>query len=392
MAPIPRFSLCRRFAGRIRTLLCCLVFARAFGPDVATAGTVPVDVVFTLDLSGSTNGLVDDVRDQLWDIINQVDTYRPGVDLRIGVVAFSRPSFGRDNGYVKVLSDLTTNFELPAFELARLKPSIEKGDQLVGTALFTAVKDMGWSDAENAIKVIFLAGNGGTHLDRYRYRDAYAEAARRGIVVNTVYCFSSNYKKEIFRWKEIATQTGGTQYDMVVHHRNPIILTCTETDRLHELSRRFDNTYIAYGQYGNDVRHMIRLIDQTAEAASEQAFQSRLQYKLSAHFQSRQHQWDLVDYVKATNSDFRELDFQFLPDSLKGYTPARLRVLVMALKDERLRLMRDIRTLLGVDRQRIINETVRKHEYDRNPDTLDRIVISWLNRAAEERGITCFAN
>lgn len=38
----------------------------------ASDKSAPVDVVFTLDLSGSTNGLIDDVRDKIWDMNNEL--------------------------------------------------------------------------------------------------------------------------------------------------------------------------------------------------------------------------------------------------------------------------------------------------------------------------------
>ncbi len=369
-----------------------MVSLSPMAPASGQQDKLDVDVVFTLDLSGSTNGLVDDVRDQLWDVINQISTYRPEVNLRIGVVAFSRPSFGRENGYVKVLSPLTNAYELPALELARLRPSIEKGDQLVGTALKVSVTEMNWTESPGAIRVIFLAGNGNVDLEGFKYRDAYREAARQQIVINTIYCFSANYRKEIFRWREIATETGGTQYDMRVHHRNPLILTCRKEDKLNELARRLDKTYVWFGKYGKDARNMVRLLDQTAYAANAQSYQSRLFYKLSGHFQARQHQWDLVDYLKKTNSDFRELDFEWLPDSLKGYTPEKLREHILHLKNERLRIISQMRSMLGFDRQQVINRMVLEKGYDHSPNTLDRIVISWLNQAASGKGITCSAN
>ncbi len=375
-----------------RFLLTAFVLCVDFATSFCQRDKVPMDVVFTLDLSASTNGLVDDVRDHLWDIVNQVNTYRPDVDLRIGIVAFSRPSFGRENGYVKILCDLTGNYELPALELARLKPSVEKGDQLVGVALKTSVLGMKWSTSNSAIKVIFLTGNGNVNLDGIKYREAYEEAAKQKIIINTIYCFSSNYQKDIFGWKEIAKYSGGVQYDMRVHHRNPLIVTCTEKEKFNDLAQQLSDSYIYYGKYGVDVRRMIDMIDRTAMDANPQAFQSRMFYKISGNFQSKQYQWDLVDYMKKTNSDFREIDFEYLPDSLKYFTPEKLRNLVMLKKDERLRIISQMRGLLKFDRQQIINKVVKEKEYDINPNTFDRIVISWLNKAASEKGITCFVN
>jgi len=351
-----------------------------------------IDLVFCLDLSGSTNGLIDDVRDSFWDIINQNYSFRPQPELRIGVVAFSRPSFKRETGYVKILAPLSNYYEPVAYELSQLKPSIEKGDQLVGHALKAATLGMGWSKDEGTLKVIFLIGNGHVNLDGDKYKEAYAYASEKKIIVNTIYCKSSNYIEEISGWMEIAKQTRGEQFEMQVHKRNPLILTCKETDSLHQLGKKLIQTYIYYGKHGKEIYKMQEAIDKTALRGNEMTYQSRLFYKVSDLYQLKQGGWDLVDYLKTTNSDFQDLNPSWLPDSLQSYKPVSLHKLVMAKKDQRLKIISDIRALLKFDRQQIINKQIREKEYDKHPVTFDRIIISWLNRTAAARGIHTFVN
>ncbi|MFI5218112.1 MAG: VWA domain-containing protein [Bacteroidia bacterium] len=380
------------FKKRIKQIVFVVMVLMVCKGANANQKTASIDLVFCLDLSGSTNGLIDDVRDNIWDIINQCYSYRPQPDFRVGIVAFSRPSFGRENGYVKILCPLTNNFEFIAFEMAKLKPSIEKGDQLVGHALKAATLGMQWTTRADAIKVIFLVGNGLVNLDGEKYREAYAYAAANKIIVNTVYCKSSNYIKEISGWREIAKSTGGIPYDMQIHKRNPLILTCKEKDSLHYLGKSFFETYIYYGEKGKDFYKMEQLIDKTALMGNEMTYQSRLFYKVSDLFQLKQAQWDLVDYLKATNSDFTEIYADQLPDTLQSYTSEKLRQLIMSKKDQRLKLISQIRGFLKFDRQQIINKQIAEKAYDKNPGTFDRIVISWLNKAAAEKGLNTFAN
>lgn len=376
----------------IRKIILTLLIIAGAASRSHSQSSLAIDLVFCLDLSGSTNGLIDDVRDNIWDVINQCYSYRPQPNLRIGVVAFSRPSFGRENGYVKILYPLTNNYEPLVFEMAKLKPSIEKGDQLVGHALKAATLGLPWSLDERAIKVIFLIGNGHVNLDGEKYREAYSYASQNNIIVNTIYCKSSNYIDEISGWREIAKQTGGVQYDMQVHKRNPLILTCKETDKLHELGKKLSQTYIYYGKNGEDIFKMEALIDKTAMLGNEMAYQSRLFYKVSNLYQMKQAEWDLIDYLKSTNSDFETLNPMWLPDTLQKYTPENLHKLAMSKKDERLKTISQIRGLLKFDRQQIINKQIVEKEYDKNPDTFDRIVISWLNKIAAEKGFNTSVN
>ena len=91
----------------------CLFFGVIFkttGLEEKIDPVKPIDVVFCVDLSGSSNGILDDIRERYWEIVNQVNEYRPSPRLRIAVVGFSRPSFGAKTGYVKIIKGLTSDF------------------------------------------------------------------------------------------------------------------------------------------------------------------------------------------------------------------------------------------------------------------------------------------
>jgi hypothetical protein len=203
---------------------------------------------------------------------------------------------------------------------------------------------------------------------------------------------TQNYRDEITGWKEIATGTGGVQYELVVHKRNPIILTCKDTARLHELQGKLSSTYIHYGKAGKDFFKMKELIDRTAVLANEMTLQSRLFYKVSDLYQLKQSHWDLVDYVKMSNANLRKIDPVLLPAPYKSYTADALRVLVTNKKQERQRIINHIRDCIPFDRQKTINAEMLKNDYDKNPGTLDRIIISWLNKKAAEKGFETFVN
>ena len=375
---------------KIKLLFLILIFSVSGINNISGQSKKPIDVVICMDLSGSTNGLADDVRDMYWDLVNQVSSYRPQSDLRIGLVAFSRPSFGRETGYVKILSPLSNNYEAVAYELARLKPEVEQGVQLVGTALMAAVTGMNWSGEEQAIKTIFLIGNGVVSLDGMKYKEAYELASQNKIIVNTVYCMSSHFKKDIRGWREIAMNTGGVQYDVSVHKRNQLILTTKETDSLHDLNKRLMSTYIYFGRYGKDFFKMEQLVDKTADDANDMTFQSRMFFKISDLYQLKQSHWDVVDFVKVTNNNLKDTDPSLLPDSLKKYTADALRTVVADKKTERQKIIDKIRALLPYDRQNTINKKIKEEAYDKNPGTLDRMIISWINKKAAEKGMQTF--
>src|SRR5690349_18329365 len=106
----------------------------------------PVDIVFCLDLSGSTNGLIDRMRNHIWDYVNLLQGTIPRADFRFGFIGYARPSFGKENYYVKVISDLTHDIEGLTHELLKLRTQIEKGDQFVGAAIKTCAENISWNE------------------------------------------------------------------------------------------------------------------------------------------------------------------------------------------------------------------------------------------------------
>jgi len=347
-----------------------------------------IDIVFCLDLSGSTNGLIDDVRERLWEIVNQVNSYRPAPKFRIGVVGFSRPSFGAKNAYVKVLQDLTDDFDLLCFELYKLKPSIEKGDQIVGEALKVSIKNMTWTSDDNSLKVIYLVGNGMVNSGRNDYRAACELAVSNNIIVNTVYCRTiNNYQKELPGWREIARLSNGEQFDIKIHKRTPIVLSSPDPEEFKTIASDFSSTYIYFGENGSERHRMMAENDRAAMVANPMTFESRIFYKISDRYQYHQEKWDLVDYLKMTDPKLESLNTEWLPDSLKFKSAEYILSTVVSLKDKRNKAIIDLRRHLPYDRQAKLNQMLEDRNIHKS-DIFERVVINSLNELASSNGFT----
>ena len=171
---------------KLKPVILALTIAWILPQTQASAKSQPIDIVYTLDLSGSTNGLIDDVRDNLWGMNNELNRLYPSSQIRFAVVGYSRPSFGSKNQYVKVLSPFTSDIDNIATELYKLKPNIEKGDQYVGAAIRASLDMLSWSNEKNAVKQIFLTGNGSVFLGAFDVVESCDLAKEKGISVNAL--------------------------------------------------------------------------------------------------------------------------------------------------------------------------------------------------------------
>ncbi len=307
----------------------------------------PLDIVFCLDLSGSTNGLINDVREQLWTIVNQAHKMEPTPGLRIGIVGFSRPSFGKDNAYVKVLSYLTNDFDSLAYELYKLKPSIEQGDQYVNAALNTAMDNINWGKEKNNVKIIFIVGNGMASIRGVDLEGTGEKLVKRKIIVNSLFVLSKGNGKSqaMSGWKRIAEITNGIQSEIVIGKSEMVTDLTMNFNSLLNLNRELNQTYFYYGPSGKINYRRLNDLDSALYLSGLPNYYQRVWYKLSPRFQNTQQSWDMVDYIKSADGDLDRLDIRTLADSLQFYSTIDLKELLLSQKDKRNKVLLDINRL-----------------------------------------------
>lgn len=247
-------------------------------------GEKELDVVFCLDLSGSTNGLIEDFRENLWYISNQLLAMEPTPVLRIGVVGFSRPSFGKNNAYIRILSDLTDDLDAVAASVFRLRTTVEKGDQFVVPALETCVRDLNWSPSSNAVKMIFLVGNGMAVINARSYEKVCLEASRNKIIIESLYVLSNgNMIKELPAWRRIAALTGGRQTELTIHKADYADIWKEKTPQSISINKKLHQT-IRWSVADDVCRQNSQTADSGAFTSSANEWMNRMAFKSSVYY------------------------------------------------------------------------------------------------------------
>ena len=143
-------------------------------------GSVPLDILFLLDATGSMADEIDQIKDSLLSISSRISDLPSQPDLRFGMVAY------RDRGdeFVTRVYD----FEADALRfLDTIRGVVADGGgddpESLNEALHVAVHEPDWR-SEDAIRLMFLIADAPPHLDYvedYSYADEMIEAHRRGI-------------------------------------------------------------------------------------------------------------------------------------------------------------------------------------------------------------------
>ena len=345
----------------------------------------PIDLVFCVDLSGSSNGILDDIRERYWEVVNQANAYKPSPRLRVAVVGFSRPSFGAKNGYVKIIKGLTSDFDVLSHELFKLQPYIEKGDQMVGMALRTCIRSLQWSDDPEALKTIFLIGNGRVDLGSYSYTDACELAVKEDIVINTLYCRSAReIPSEKSGWRNVARLTGGTSHEIFIHKRPPILVTTYDSTELYNLSSLLAATYVGYGKGGSERVKIMAMVDEKTREANLMSFESRMFHKISDGYQFQNSAWDVIDYYRSNDNIPDNATASIEADAAVGFNGA-MNDYISKMREHRKTILSRLRIHMPLDRQAQINRMLDERGLRRS-DNFERVVINSLDQMAASRG------
>jgi hypothetical protein len=366
-----------------RTRLTALAAFCAIGSTAAADTIAPpaqrrdVDLVIALDVSGSMDGLIESAKQRLWDITNELAQARPTPALRVAILSYGRPSYGEQTGYVRV--DLPFTADLDAVNATLFAFQTDGGDEYVARAIQTSLDKLQWSQDPNALQVVFVAGNESAEQDPLlTIERATAAAARRGIVVNAIYC-GSDGSDEARGWQRVAASTNGL-YASIDQNAAAVANVATPFDaRLAALNDELNGTYVAFGRSGERGRANQLTQDGNAAAASPAAAASRVVAKAGALYRA---EWDLVDAVQS-GKELADIPATDLPAEMQALDAAEREAYVREKTERRAGLQREIGEL-AAERSRYIEEQKRA---DAGAATgLDAAILEGIREVAAAKG------
>lgn len=370
------------------SLLLCVLLGTSVADSVlanpnseGTEHSRKVDVVIALDVSGSMSGLIASAKQRLWDIVNELGRAQPQPQLRISIVSYGNPEYGADTGFVRI--DLPFTSDLDAVNQTLFGFSTNGGDEYVARVVSTSVSQLAWSTEQDALRILFVAGNEAATQDPLiSVRQATQLANARGIVVNTIYCGNANDSLAA-GWREVASMTNGL-YASIDQNSAAVANIATPMDeKLNALNQALNDTYIAYGEAGERYRENQLDQDRNAGAMSSSAAASRVVTKAGKLYDSSK--WDLVDAVNSGKA-LEEIEVENLPAPMQAMDNEEREAFVKEQAGKREALQAKIREL-GNDRRAFI-ENERKKQAGSAPKGLDEVIQKGLKSLAEAKGFT----
>jgi hypothetical protein len=307
----------------------------------SSASKSVIQVAILLDVSNSMDGLIDQAKEQLWNMVSllgktecQGETPR----IEIALYEYGRPTNNPMNGFVKQITPFTTDLDLLSQKLFALRTS--GGDEYCGEVIHQSVRDLNWETSNNnAYKVIFIAGNESFKQGKYSSEKACAEAREKSIVINSIYCGDELQGVKEF-WNSLET-CGKGKYSHINQNLKETDIPTPFDSSLIALNTQLNLTYLPFGSRGVDGYAAQASADKQNLAYSRSQGVKRISAKAKGKVY-RNDSWDLVDAQSNDSLFIERLDSLSIPENLRNQSRAAIKQYVAGLQISRTGIQQEI--------------------------------------------------
>ncbi len=298
-----------------------------------------IQVALLLDTSGSMEGLIDQAKSRLWNIINTLSTLRyqgSQPDLEIALYEYGNDGLSASEGHIRQVTPFTTDLDLLSEKLFALRTY--GGLEYCGQVIQSANRQLTWDHNDHSMKLIYIAGNEPFSQGKVHYAEAIAAAVSNNIYVNTIYC--GDYRSGIQEgWKNGADKGKGKYFN--IDHNKEIRYVETPYDRdLEVLNERLNRTYYGYGRLGTEYKTKQEAQDRNATMMNKAVQAERTVSKSKTNYHNAQ--WDMVDAYKADSKFADKVKEEELPSEFRGISKQELEKKIVALEKERKSIQAEI--------------------------------------------------
>lgn len=300
-----------------------------------------IQVAILLDVSGSMEGLIEQAKAQLWNMVSVMGKAQCNNNttpkIEIALYEYGRSTNSKTDGYVKQISGFTGDLDLLSKNLFSL--TTNGGDEYCGHVIYTSLKDLQWDASAENYKVIFIAGNEDFLQGDVLYTNACREAKQKGVIVNTIYCGDS--LQGVREHWNLNSECGSGSFTVINQNEKIDDIPTPYDSIIFSLNEKLNGTYIAYGRAGGQYLEAQASVDKMNYSASKGAALKRAAVKSNGKLYKNE-SWDMVDADGLDEKFIEKLDKKTLPDSLKNKTNDELKKIVKAKGEQRASIQKQI--------------------------------------------------
>jgi von Willebrand factor type A domain len=340
-----------------------------------------VQIALLLDTSSSMDGLINQARSQLWNMVDQmgrmtrlVDGKLRGVKVELALYEYGNDRLSAKSGFIRQVSPFSTDLDRVSEALHGL--STNGGSEYVGQVIQTAANQLQWSADSSALRFIFVAGNEEFNQGPISADTAMMAAARKDIHVQLIYCGGKEPTWEAAAKLAMSDLMTIDQNQVAQHIPSP-----QDADIL-RLGNELNGTYMAYGNDGAASAARQAKADASSAAISPKVALERAQLKSKKSYSNAN--WDLVDAVEKNGKFLEQASDDELPAGLRGKTAAEKQQIVAANAARRAQLKAKI-AQLEAERTRFL-DAERARTNAAEPQMLETELMKSSKKVAAKKG------
>ncbi|WP_332454650.1 hypothetical protein [Chryseobacterium aquaticum] len=325
-------------------------------PKITVSKDNKIQVALLLDTSNSMDGLIDQAKSRLWNIVNTLTTLKyNGQAPQVEIALYEYGNDGLiDENYIRQVTPLTQDLDLVSEKLFALRTN--GGSEYCGAVIRDASMNLNWDTNEKSMKLIYIAGNEAFNQGKINYQDVIAKAKSKNIYTNTIFCGSRDEGIQTF-WQNGAN-IGDGKFFNIDSDRKVIYIETPYDIKISQYNSQLNDTYISYGSRGSEMKSKQALQDVNAESQSASNAVERAVSKSKKNAYKNDH-WDLVDKVEKDKSYISSIREEELPSELKGKSKEEINKIVAQKSSDRDKIQKEIE-ILAKQRQAYIDAETKK--------------------------------
>ena len=344
-------------------------------------GENTIQVAILLDTSGSMDGLIEQAKSRLWNIVNTLTTLKyDGKAPKIEIALYEYGNDGIDNrNWIRKVTPLTQDLDLISEKLFALRTN--GGTEYCGAVIKSATNELDWNGNDKSMKLIYIAGNEEFNQEGINYKEAISDAKKKNIFVNTIFC--GNREEGIRTFWQDGANLGGGKFFNIDSNQKVIFIETPYDIRISECNVKLNDTYIGYGSFGYEKKAMQVKQDYNAETLSKANVVERAvsKTKKSAYNNAT---WDIVDKAEADKNFVKTVNKKDLPKELQNKSTEELEKYVQQKSAERTQLQKEISDL-ATKRQQYIDSEMKKRS-NNETDDLGKAIEKSIHELAAKNG------
>ena len=335
-------------------------------------------VALLLDTSNSMDGLINQAKAQLWEIVNELSYAKcNGITpkLEIALYEYGNDQLSSKEGYIRQVLQFTSNLDDISEHLFSL--TTNGGSEFCGQVIQTSLNELDWGKRKNDLKMIFIAGNEPFTQGKLNYKDAITNAKEKGITINTIFC--GDYNLGISGMWQDGAFYGGGDYMTINHNKNIVHIVTPYDQEIIILNKKLNKTYIHYGNKGYSKYSNQTKQDANALTLDEVVVVKRAVTKSSKLYKNAE--WDLVDASEEKEIDYSKIKKKQLPKHLQNKSSKEIKKYVETKRKERLKIQEKIKEL---DKKRKLYVAKKQRESSKNNE-LESVMIKAIKKQAKKK-------